>query len=123
VGSNPAAPTKKKPVKLQRAIPRANFDRMEMRILFLPIIFLFGSVAQAQQCVECSSADACIKEYTRATTKIKAEYKKGVADQRKGREQTLREHFSPRATLADESLGQAIGPQIDKLKDCLSKVR
>jgi hypothetical protein len=94
---------------------------MEMRILIL--LLLLGGVAQAQQCVECSSADACIKEYTRATAKIKAEYKKGVADQRKGREQTLREHFSLRATLAEEGLGQVIQPQIDKLKDCLSKVR
>lgn len=94
-----------------------------MRVLILLVIILFGSAANAQQCAECSSADACIKDYTRATTKIKAEYKKGIADQRKGREQTLREHFSPRVTLAQESLGQAIGSQIDKLKDCLGKIR
>jgi hypothetical protein len=94
-----------------------------MRVVFLLITLLFAGPAQAQQCAKCSSADTCIKEYTRATNKIKADYKKDLAVQRKGREQTLSEHFSTRAALAQESLGQAIGPQIDKLNDCLSKVR
>jgi hypothetical protein len=84
----------------------------------------FGCTAHAQECPQCSSADACIKEYTRATAKITADYKKGVAKLRKGRKKTLREQFSPRMTLADQgSLGAAIQPEIDKLRDCLGKMR
>jgi hypothetical protein len=94
-----------------------------MRVMFLSLILLLGTSAHAQQCAECSLADACIKEYSRATTKIKADYKKGIAEQRKGREQSLREHFSPRATVTQEGLGQAIWSEIGKLGDCLSKVR
>lgn len=86
-------------------------------------LFLCANAAQAQQCPECLSADSCIKDYARATAQIKSDYKKGVAEQRKGREQTLRQQFAPRATLASEGdLGAVIRVEIDKLKDCLAKI-
>jgi hypothetical protein len=95
-----------------------------MRVLFVLIFGLLASAASAQQCPQCTAADACIKDYTRAITKIKSDYKKGVADQRKGREQSLRDRFSPRSAVTDrDELGQAIRSEIDKLKDCLDKVR
>lgn len=94
-----------------------------MRILFI-LIVLFGSAANAQECPQCSAADTCIKDYTRAVAKIKADYKKGVADQRKGREQSLGDRFSPRSAVTDRnSLEQAVQSEIDKLKECLGKVR
>ena len=95
-----------------------------MRAFLFLIVFLFGGAANAQQCAQCISADACIKDYTRATAKIKSDYKKGAADARKEREQTLRDRFLPRAAVASpESFEQAIRVEIDKLKDCLSKGR
>ena len=95
-----------------------------MRVLFVVIIILFGNAALAQQCPQCSAADACIKDYTRAVTAIKSDYKKGVAAQRKGREQSLGDRFSPRSAVTDrDSLEQAIQSEIGKLKDCLGKVR
>jgi hypothetical protein len=95
-----------------------------MRIFFVLIIsVLLGSAADAQQCPQCAAADTCIKDYTRAVTKIKTDYKKGVADQRKGREQSLRDRFSPRSAVTDrDGLEQAIRSEIEKLKDCLGKV-
>jgi hypothetical protein len=97
---------------------------VSMRALFFLIILLFGGAANAQQCAQCSLADACIRDYTRAIAKIKAEYKKGVADQRKGREQTLRDRFSPPTVLANpESFERAIRAEIDSLKDCLGKIK
>ncbi len=94
-----------------------------MRVMFLCVILLFGTTAYAQQCAECILADACIKEYTRATSKIKTDYKKSLADRRKGREQTLRERYSQRGVVADEGVGTVIKLEIDKLRDCLSRVR
>jgi hypothetical protein len=94
-----------------------------MRVLFALIFVLVGNAAGAQQCQECAVADVCIKDYTRAVTKIKADYKKGVADQRKGREQSLRDRFSPRSAVTDrDGLEQVIRAEIEKLKDCLGKV-
>lgn len=87
-------------------------------------MLFFGATAYAQECRECVLADACIKEYTRTTTQLKRDYKKGTAELRKGREQTLREQFSPRMALADQGdLGTVIASEIDKLRDCLGKIR
>ena len=87
-------------------------------------LFLYASAALAQQCPECGAADACIKDYARATAQIKSDYKKGVAEQRKGREQTLRQQFAPQSTLASEGdLGAVIRVEINKLKDCLAEIR
>ncbi len=95
-----------------------------MRVLFVLTIVLFAKAASAQQCPQCTAADACIKDYTRAITKIKSDYKKGVAEERKGREQSLRDRFSPRSAVTDqESFEQAIRLEIEKLKDCLGKGR
>ena len=95
-----------------------------MRVFAVLALFLYASAAQAQQCPECVSADACIKDYARAATQIRSDYKKGVAEQRKGREQTMRQQFAPQATLASEGdLGAVMRVEIDKLKDCLSKIR
>ena len=95
-----------------------------MRAFVLVIMLFSCAAAYAQECKECVLADACIKEYTRATTQIKKDYKKGVAELRKGREQTLRDQFSPRMTLANQGdLGTVIASEIDKLRDCLGKIR
>jgi hypothetical protein len=95
-----------------------------MRAFVLMTMLFFGGGAYAQECKECVLADACMKEYTRATTQIKKDYKKGVAELRKGREQTLRDQFSPRMTLANQgNLGAVIASEIDKLRDCLGKIR
>jgi len=95
-----------------------------MRAFFLMIMLFFSGAVYAQECRECVLADACIKEYARASAKIRADYRKGVGEVRKGREQTLREQFSPRMTLADQGdLGAVIASEIDRLRDCLGKIR
>jgi hypothetical protein len=95
-----------------------------MRTFLLMMMLFFGAAAHAQECKECVLADACIKEYTRTTTQMKKDYKKGAAELRKGHEQTLREQFSPRMTLANQGdLGAVIASEIEKLRDCLGKVR
>ena len=95
-----------------------------MRAFVLMIMLVFGTAIHAQECRECVLADACIKEYTHTTAQIKKYYKKGAAELRKGREQTLREQFSPKISLADQgNLGAVIASEIDKLRDCLGKIR
>jgi len=92
-------------------------------IFFLvPIMLVFGSAAYAQECPQCAAADVCIKDFTRAVAAIRSDYRKGVADQRKGREQSLRDRFSPRSAVTDrDNLEQAVRSEIEHLKDCLGK--
>jgi len=95
-----------------------------MRALFVLITFLFGSIANAQQCPQCAAADACIKDYTRAVSKIRSDYRKGITDLRKGREESLQDRFSARSAVTDRaSLDQAMRSEIERLRDCLGKVR
>ena len=84
-----------------------------MKALFLLTALLICSSANAQQCQQCSAADACIREYTHSTVKQRADRVRAVAAQVKEGQQTTR---------AD--LGALnVQPDIDKLKDCLGKIR
>jgi hypothetical protein len=83
---------------------------------------LSANAANAQQCPKCVSADACIKQYSQATARIKKNYKKAVAEQRRGREQPLRQRFSEPEVVAG-NFDALISSEIDTLKDCLAKVR
>lgn len=95
-----------------------------MRIVVVLIGLMISGPAVAQQCPQCTAADICIRDYARAVAKIKADYRKGMKEQRKGREQSLREHFSARAMLAEEGgVGGAVQLEIDKLRDCLGRIR
>ena len=95
-----------------------------MRIFIALIGIVFATAAQAQQCPQCTAADSCIRDYTRAVAKVKIDYRKGMAEQRKGRERSLRDHFSSRVTLADEgNISAAVQLEVDKLKDCLARIR
>lgn len=83
-----------------------------MRALLFLAALLISSSANAQQCPQCSAADACIREYTRSATKIKADHVRAIAAQRKAGDQTGPTDQSP-----------SVQPDIDKLKDCLGKIR
>ena len=82
---------------------------------------LSASAANAQQCSRCLLADACIKQYSQVTAKIQKDYKKAVAEQRRGREQPLGQRFSERAVVAG-NFDALIDSEIEKLKDCLTKI-
>ncbi|MGB8604607.1 hypothetical protein [Bradyrhizobium sp.] len=84
-----------------------------MRALFFLVTFLIGSAANAQQCPQCLAADACIREYLRDVSKLKVDHIKAIAAQRKDGQQT---------TPADQGT-LSVQPDIDKLKDCLGKIR
>src|SRR5262249_32951415 len=91
--------------------------------LFLILtVSLSASAVNAQQCSKCLLANACIKQYSQATDRIQKDYKKAAAEQRKGREQPLAQRFSERAVVAG-NLDALIYSEIEKLKDCLSKIR
>jgi len=83
-----------------------------MRALLFLAALLISSSANAQQCPQCSAADACISDYTRGATKIKADHVRAIAAQRKAGDQT-----------GPTDQGPSVQPDIDKLKDCLGKIR
>ena len=84
-----------------------------MRVLFFLTALLVGGAANAQQCPQCSAADACIREYTHGVIKLKADHTRAIAAQRKDGKQTAPGDQGTLSVQAD----------IDKLKDCLGKIR
>ena len=83
-----------------------------MRALFFLAALLISSSANAQQCPQCSAADACIREYIRSATKIKADHLKAIEAQRKAGDQT-----------GSIDQGPSVEPDINKLIICLDKIR
>jgi hypothetical protein len=91
-------------------------------LFFVLAMLLSVKAANAQQCSKCLLADACIKQYSQATAKIQKDYKKAVAEQRRGREQPLGQRFSEPAVVVG-NFDALIHSEIDKLKDCLTRIR
>jgi hypothetical protein len=84
-----------------------------MRALFFLAALLISGSVNAQQCPQCSAADACIREYVRNVTKIKADSVRETSARRQaGDDQTYSIDRAP-----------SVLPDIDKLIDCLGKVR
>ena len=100
------------------------FMRMGLTLNFL----LAMSGAYAQQCGECTLADACIREYSRAVAKTKAEAKKGIHEfQSRIGETNLSEsdsiNLSRRGTgLIQKNSNMVVRLQIETLKECLGKI-
>lgn len=84
-----------------------------MKTLACLLALLFVSTATAQQCSQCSAVDTCIREYMRAATKLRADHIKAMADQQKDVGQT--------GSINKDSF--SIQSEVDKLKDCLGKIR
>jgi len=84
-----------------------------MRALFFLAALLISGSANAQQCPQCSAADACIREYVRNVTKIKADHVRETA--------TRRQAGDDRTYSIDQ--GPPVQPDIDKLIDCLGTIR
>jgi len=96
--------------------------RSAAALFLVSAMSLSTGAAHAQQCPQCLSADACIKQYRQATAKIQKDLKKGVSEQRRGREQPLRQRFSEPEVVAG-NFDALISSEIERLKDCLAKVR
>ncbi len=96
---------------------------------FLALIaVLLASGASAQQCPECTLADACIREYSAAVAKIRSEASTAEADLQKSmREMKLGEtgdSLSQRgAFVLRENAKVLVRFEIDALKECLGKIR
>jgi hypothetical protein len=84
-----------------------------MRVWFWLFFLLTASVANAQQCSQCTAADLCIREYTRSITKLKADHVRAIAAQRKNGAQL---------SQADQG-SYSVQTEIDNLKNCLGKIR
>jgi len=95
-----------------------------MKALAATIALLASSAAAAQECQTCSSADACIKTYLKATSDAQKATKQGIRDWKQNLDKKASAEFSSKGTLAlQDAMESQIRLELDRLKDCLAKIR
>src|SRR5262245_42293457 len=99
--------------------------RAIMRAIAGMIAVLVAGSAYAQQCPECTQAEACIAEYEAAVATMRSNARKHEADLQKQMQETnlgkpLTEFGMSRIR---EHMKLTAGFQIETLKECLGKIR
>ena len=95
-----------------------------MKALAVTLALLAFGAAAAQECQTCASADACIKTYLKATSDAQRATKLGIRDWKQNLDKKASAEFSSKGTLAlQDAMESQIRAELDRLKDCLTKIR
>jgi len=94
-----------------------------MRILAATLALLVSSAAAAQEeCKTCSKAEACITAYHKAAAEAQRATKQAIRDWKENLKASA--EFSSKGTLAlQNTLETQVSSDIDRLKECLTKIR
>jgi membrane-bound lytic murein transglycosylase B len=98
--------------------------RIAMKAFAATLALLVSSAASAQECQMCSAADACIKTYLKATSEAQKATKQAIRDWKQNLDRKASAEFFSKGTLALEgALDSEIRSDLDRLKECLAKIR
>jgi membrane-bound lytic murein transglycosylase B len=101
-----------------------NAGRKAMKALAATLALLVSSTATAQECQICSAADACIKTYLKATSEAQKATKQAIRDWKQNLDRKASAEFFSKGTLALEgAMDSEIRSDLDRLKECLAKIR
>jgi hypothetical protein len=95
-----------------------------MKILAATLTLLASTAVGAQECQICSTADACIAAYAKATSEAQKATKVAIRDWHQNLDKKASSEFSSRgaAALQDVMLSQ-VRTELDRLKECLAKIK
>jgi hypothetical protein len=95
-----------------------------MKVRTALVALLLSSPAAAQECQTCSMADACVREFTKATSEAQRATKQAIRDWRQNLDRKASAELSSRGTLAlQDAMEAQVRSELDRLKDCLAKIR
>ena len=95
-----------------------------MRVLAATLILLVSNAAAAQECKTCSMADACIKAYLKATSEAQSATKQAIRDWKQNLDRKASAELSSRGALAlQDAMETQVRSELDRLKECLAKIR
>ncbi|SHH29021.1 hypothetical protein SAMN05443248_4338 [Bradyrhizobium erythrophlei] len=95
-----------------------------MRVLAATLILLVSSAAAAQECQTCSTADACIKAYLKATSEAQTATKQAIRDWKQNLDRKASAELSSRGTLAlQNTMETQVLSELERLKECLAKIK
>ena len=95
-----------------------------MKVLAATLALLVSNAAAAQECKTCSTADACIKAYLKAASEAQSATKQAIRDWKQNLDRTASAELSRRGTLAlQDAMETQVGSELERLKECLAKIR
>lgn len=95
-----------------------------MKVLAAMLALLLSGPAAAQECKSCSEADACIQTYLKAASVAQKATKVAIRDWQQNLDKKASAEFSSRGMAALESaLVSQVRSELDRLKDCLAKIK
>jgi hypothetical protein len=87
-------------------------------------LLLPGAAAAQEECKTCSNAEACITAYQRAAAEAQRATKEAIRDWKENLDKKASAELSSRGTLALQgTMETQVSSDIERLKDCLSKIR
>ena len=95
-----------------------------MKVLAATFALLLSSPASAQECKSCLESDACIQTYAKAPSEAQRATKVATRDSQPNLDTKTSAEFSSRgmAALQNVMLSQ-VRSELDRLKDCLGKIK
>ena len=95
-----------------------------MKVLAASLALLVSTAAAAQECQMCSTADACIAAYAKATSEAQKATKVAIRDWHQNLDKKTSAEFSSRGTTALQNvLLSQVRSELDRLKECLAKIK
>jgi len=95
-----------------------------MKVLAAILALLLSGPAAAQDCQICSTADSCIQAYVKATAEAQRETKQAIRDWRQNLDRKASgELFNKGAAALQGAMESQIRSELDRLKECLAKVK
>jgi hypothetical protein len=95
-----------------------------MKVLTATLALLVSSPAVAQECQTCSSADACIQTYTKATSQAQREVKQAIRDWKENLDRKSSGELLSKGTVALQSAMESqVRLELERLKECLAKIK
>jgi hypothetical protein len=103
----------------------ANAGGKAMKVLAASLTLLVSTAAAAaQECQMCSTADACIAAYAKATSEAQKATKVAIRDWHQNLDKKTSAEFSSRGTTALQNvLLSQVRSELDRLKECLAKIK
>jgi hypothetical protein len=88
------------------------------------ILLLVSSAGAAQECKTCSMTDACIKSYVKAAAEAQTATKQGIRDWKQNLDRKASAELAGRGAAAlQDAMEVQIRSELDRLKECLAKIR
>jgi hypothetical protein len=93
-------------------------------VLTATLALLVSSAVAAQECQTCSTADACVATYVKATSEAQKATKQAIRDWKQNLDRKASAEFSSKGTAALQgAMESQVRLELDRLKECLAKIK